>query len=67
MLIIGGYYTGMCVESTARDAFDLGYMPIIFGDACMDHGPDKETALQVHKSRPSQGWEKWKKRSYKKN
>jgi len=50
VLIIGGYYTGMCVESTARDAFDLGYMPIIVGDACMDHGPDKETALQVHKS-----------------
>ena len=33
-LIVTGYFTDFCVESTVRAAFDKGYLSIIAGDAC---------------------------------
>ena len=33
-LIVTGYFTDFCVESTVRAAFDKGYLNIIPGDAC---------------------------------
>jgi len=33
-LILSGYHTDWCVEMAARSSRDLGYMPIVIGDAC---------------------------------
>src|SRR5262249_1173985 len=33
-LILSGYHTDWCVEMAARSARDLGYVPIVIGDAC---------------------------------
>ena len=33
-LILVGYHTDWCVEMAARSARDLGYMPVVVGDAC---------------------------------
>jgi nicotinamidase-related amidase len=33
-LILSGYHTEWCIESAARSARDLGYMPVVVGDAC---------------------------------
>lgn len=33
-LILSGYHTDWCVEMAARSSRDLGYMPIVVGDAC---------------------------------
>jgi nicotinamidase-related amidase len=49
-VIVAGFYTSFCVEGTARAAFDLGYLPIVVGDACMDMGQDKADALKHHRA-----------------
>jgi nicotinamidase-related amidase len=33
-LLISGYHTDWCVEMAARDSRELGYVPIVVGDAC---------------------------------
>lgn len=33
-LVVAGVKTGLCVESTVRAAFDLGYSCLVAGDAC---------------------------------
>lgn len=33
-LIISGYHTDWCVEMATRHARELGYMPVVIGDAC---------------------------------
>ena len=33
-LIVVGYYTDQCVETTVRDAADIGYYTILVEDAC---------------------------------
>lgn len=33
-LILSGYHLDWCIEQAARSARDLGYMPIVVGDAC---------------------------------
>ncbi len=39
-LILSGYHTEWCVETAARAARDLGYMPVVVGDACAGATPE---------------------------
>jgi nicotinamidase-related amidase len=39
-LVIGGVVTNVCVETTARDASDLGYGVILVDDACAAQSPE---------------------------
>jgi biuret amidohydrolase len=39
-LVIGGVVTNVCVETTARDAADMGYQAILVGDACAAFSPE---------------------------
>lgn len=39
-LVIGGVVTNVCVETTARDAADLGYDVILVDDACAAYSPE---------------------------
>jgi nicotinamidase-related amidase len=46
-LLLSGYHLDWCIEQAARTARDLGYMPIVVGDACgcgreEDDGPTLE-------------------------
>jgi nicotinamidase-related amidase len=46
-LMLSGYHLDWCIEQAARTARDLGYMPIVIGDACgcgreEDDGPTLE-------------------------
>lgn len=45
-LIISGYHTDWCVEMATRSARDLGYMPVVVGDACGTTHPLHEQTLQ---------------------
>ena len=45
-LIISGYHTDWCVEMATRSARDLGYMPVVIGDACGTTHPLHEQTLQ---------------------
>src|SRR5437867_3883226 len=44
-LILAGYHTDWCVEMAARSARDLGYMPVVVGDACGSTEEMHEAAL----------------------
>src|SRR5712692_2310560 len=44
-LILAGYHTDWCVEMAARSARDLGYMPVVIGDACGSTEQMHEAAL----------------------
>jgi nicotinamidase-related amidase len=44
-LILSGYHTDWCVEMAARSARDLGFMPIVVGDACGSTHPWHEQSL----------------------
>ena len=33
-LLFSGYHTDWCVEMAERSARDMGYMPVVIGDAC---------------------------------
>jgi nicotinamidase-related amidase len=44
-LILSGYHTDWCVEMTARTARDLGYMPVVVGDACGSTQPLHDQSL----------------------
>jgi len=39
-LVIGGVVTNVCVETTARDAADMGYQTILVDDACAAFSPE---------------------------
>jgi nicotinamidase-related amidase len=39
-LLLSGYHTEWCIETAARAARDLGYMPIVVGDACAAETPE---------------------------
>ena len=39
-LVIGGVVTNVCVETTARDAADMGYQAILVDDACAAFSPE---------------------------
>ncbi len=39
-VLLSGYHTEWCIESAARSARDLGYMPIVVGDACAAETPE---------------------------
>ncbi|MFQ5830610.1 MAG: cysteine hydrolase family protein [Candidatus Methylomirabilia bacterium] len=39
-LVIGGVVTNVCVETTARDAADLGYQVMLVDDACAAYSPE---------------------------
>jgi nicotinamidase-related amidase len=39
-LVVGGVVTNVCVETTARDAADLGYQVILVDDACAAYSPE---------------------------
>src|SRR5437899_2242438 len=45
-LILTGYHTDWCVEMAARSARDLGYMPVVIGDACGSTPAMHEAALR---------------------
>jgi nicotinamidase-related amidase len=45
-LVISGYHTDWCVEMATRSARDLGYMPVVIGDACGTTHPLHEQTLQ---------------------
>jgi nicotinamidase-related amidase len=43
-LLLSGYHTEWCIESAARSARDLGYMPVVVGDACAAETPEVHVA-----------------------
>jgi len=49
-LLLSGYHTEWCIESTARSCRDLGYMPIVVGDACAAETPEihAETLARIN-------------------
>lgn len=48
-LIISGYHTDWCVEMATRSARDLGYMPVVIGDACgTTHPLHEQTLAQIN-------------------
>ena len=44
-LVISGYHTDWCVEMATRSSRDLGFMPIVVGDACGTTHPLHEQTL----------------------
>lgn len=44
-LILSGYHTDWCVEMATRSARDLGFMPVVIGDACGTTHPLHEQTL----------------------
>jgi ureidoacrylate peracid hydrolase len=40
-LILAGILTDQCIDSSARDACDLGYLVTIATDACATHSPER--------------------------
>jgi nicotinamidase-related amidase len=48
-LIISGYHTDWCVEMAVRSARDMGYMPVVVGDACGTTQPlNDQTLAQIN-------------------
>lgn len=45
-LIISGYHTDWCIEMATRTARELGFMPIVIGDACGTTHPLHEQTLE---------------------
>ena len=45
-LILSGYHTDWCVEMAARHARELGFMPVVIGDACGSTPEMHRQALQ---------------------
>jgi ureidoacrylate peracid hydrolase len=43
-LVVCGFATSGCVESTIRDAFFADYYVVIAGDACADYAPERHRA-----------------------
>ncbi|MBX9788962.1 MAG: cysteine hydrolase [Pirellulales bacterium] len=48
-LILSGYHTDWCVEMATRHARELGYMPVVIGDACGTTQPlHDQTLAQIN-------------------
>jgi nicotinamidase-related amidase len=48
-LILSGYHTDWCVEMAARTARELGFMPVVVGDACGTTQPlHDQTLAQIN-------------------
>jgi nicotinamidase-related amidase len=45
-LLISGYHTDWCVEMATRHARELGYMPVVVGDACGSTQPLHDQTLE---------------------
>ncbi len=45
-LLISGYHTDWCIEMATRHARELGYMPIVVGDACGSTQPLHDQTLE---------------------
>jgi nicotinamidase-related amidase len=45
-LILSGYHTDWCVEMATRTARELGFMPVVVGDACGTTRPLHEQTLE---------------------
>lgn len=45
-LIVSGYHTDWCVEMATRHARELGFMPVVIGDACGTTHPLHEQTLE---------------------
>lgn len=45
-LILSGYHTDWCVEMATRTARELGFMPVVVGDACGTTHPLHEQTLE---------------------
>jgi nicotinamidase-related amidase len=43
-LLLTGYHTEWCIETAARNARDMGYMPVVVGDACAAETPEVHAA-----------------------
>ena len=56
-IILTGVATNMCVESTARTAFDLGYSCVVVDDACAAFSEaTHQAALRIYAPKPA--WQK---------
>jgi len=55
-LICTGIATNVCVEATLRDAYYLGYFPILVSDAVMNIGPDFTQEAMVYNIEAYYGW-----------
>ena len=45
-LLISGYHTDWCIEMATRHARELGYMPVVVGDACGSTQPLHDQTLE---------------------
>jgi nicotinamidase-related amidase len=45
-LLVSGYHTDWCVEMATRHSRDLGYMPVVIGDACGSTRPIHDQSLE---------------------
>lgn len=55
-LMCTGVATNVCVEATLRDAYYLGYFPILVSDAAMNIGPDFTQEATIHNIEAYYGW-----------
>ncbi len=55
-LLFTGGATNICVEATLRDAYYLGYFPILVSDATMNAGPDFTQAATIFNVESCYGW-----------
>lgn len=46
-LVVGGVVTNRCVETTARDATDLGYQVVMVDDATATFSPEVQEATML--------------------
>ena len=45
-LLISGYHTDWCIEMATRQSRELGFMPVVVGDACGSTHPLHEQSLE---------------------
>jgi len=55
-LIFTGLATNICVESSLRDAFYIGYFPILIPDACANAGPAYTQDAAIYNVTLCYGW-----------
>lgn len=55
-LIFTGVATNICVEATIRDAYYLGYFPILVSDATTPAGSDYLKEATIHNVKACYGW-----------
>ncbi len=55
-LIFVGISTNICVESSIRDSFQLGYFPILVSDACASSGPPFAQETTISNVKLCFGW-----------